>query len=146
MGKVVIVSDLHLGITSANAISEMVYAIEAEKPDLTVLAGDIGEGLENFRACLKLFAHIPGDVAVIAGNHDVWALTDVSSQELWERALPDAVKDVGMIWLEETDWRYGAVAVVGSLAWYDYSAADPKHSRGFSCSDLRRTTASKTRF
>jgi hypothetical protein len=29
-----------------------------------------------------------------------------------------------MIWLEEEVWREGGVVVAGTLAWYDYSAAD----------------------
>ncbi len=71
------------------------------------------------------FRGIPGEIAVLAGNHDVWARENYSSQELWERFLPKAVENAGMIWLEETVWRCRTVAVVGSLAWYDYSAADP---------------------
>jgi hypothetical protein len=30
-----------------------------------------------------------------------------------------------MIWLEDAVWRREDLAVVGTLAWYDYSAADP---------------------
>jgi predicted phosphohydrolase len=102
-----------------------VEEIATEEPSLTVLAGDIGEGLPNIIACLKLFADLPGDIAVLAGNHDVWARAGYSSQELWERYLPEAVQAAGMLWLEEAVWRHDETAVVGSLAWYDYSAADP---------------------
>jgi len=31
-----------------------------------------------------------------------------------------------MLWLEGAVWRRAGVAVVGSLAWYDYSAVDPR--------------------
>jgi hypothetical protein len=30
-----------------------------------------------------------------------------------------------MIWLEDATWRRDGVAVVGSMAWYDYTAVDP---------------------
>jgi predicted phosphohydrolase len=43
-----------------------------------VLAGDIGEGLPNVVECLRLFAQLPGEVAVLAGNHDVWARANYS--------------------------------------------------------------------
>lgn len=121
---IVVTSDLHLGITKEAHIKQLAERIEMEQPDLTVLAGDIGEGLQNFRACLSLFSRLPGVVAVLAGNHDVWA-RDHHSQDLWERHLPEAVRDAGMLWLEDAIWRQDGVAVIGSIAWYDYSAVDP---------------------
>ena len=125
MARIVITSDLHLGITSVAILRTLVSTIAAEEPDLTVLAGDIGEGMLNVVECLKLFAQLPGEVAVLAGNHDVWARANYSSQDLWERRLPEAVQAASMLWLEETVWQRDGVAVAGSLAWYDYSAADP---------------------
>ncbi len=123
---IVVTSDLHLGITTAAEIEALVERIAAEQPILTVLAGDIGEGLPNVQACLRLFAGLPGEVAVLMGNHDLWVHPGgPSTQALWERALPDVVAEVGMIWLEDATWRHGDLAVVGSIAWYDYSAADP---------------------
>ncbi len=129
MTKIVITSDLHLGITKREEIEPLVAAISAEGPDLTVIAGDIGEGVVNIRDCLALFQGAPGEIAVIGGNHDVWALSapwklgEPGSQEMWERALPGAVRDAGMRWLETEDWRAGSLAVAGSIAWYDYSGA-----------------------
>jgi len=125
MAKIVITSDLHLGITSAATLSMLVEVIAAEEPILTVLAGDIGEGLPNIVKCLELFAHIPGEVAVLAGNHDLWTQVEYSSQELWEKQLPEVVQAAGMLWLEGTSWQRDGIAVAGSLAWYDYSAVDP---------------------
>ena len=129
MTKIVITSDLHLGITKREEIEPLVAAISAERPDLTVIAGDIGEGEANIRDCLALFKGMTGEVAVIGGNHDVWALSapwrlgGQSSQEMWERALPDAVREAGMLWLESQSWRAGGLAVAASIAWYDYSGA-----------------------
>ncbi|MGZ3664090.1 MAG: metallophosphoesterase [Ktedonobacterales bacterium] len=121
---IVVTSDLHLGITKEAPLRQLAERIETEQPTLTVLAGDIGEGIQNFRACLSLFSRLPGTVAVLAGNHDVWARGH-HSQDLWERHLPEAVRDAGMLWLEDDSWQQGGVAVVGSIAWYDYSAVDP---------------------
>ena len=125
MSTIVVTSDLHLGITKAEPIQALAAAIAAEQPDLTVLAGDLGEGLARIRECLALFASLPGRVAVLAGNHDVWSFRGgPSSQRMWEEYLPAVVRDAGMLWLEDESWRAGELAVAGSLAWYDYSAVD----------------------
>ncbi len=126
MTKIVVTSDPHLGITPPEIVEVLATDIAAEQPHLTVLAGDLGEGLSNFIRCLALFRGLPGEVAVLAGNHDVWAREGHSSQDLWERELPAAVRDAGMLWLEEAVWRREGVAVLGSLAWYDYSAVDAR--------------------
>ncbi|HEX9037111.1 MAG TPA: metallophosphoesterase [Ktedonobacterales bacterium] len=129
MTKIVITSDLHLGITTAAEIEPLVAAIAAERPDLTVIAGDIGEGETLIRDCLALFEGMPGEVAALGGNHDVWALSapwklgGPDSQTMWEQVLPGAVRDAGMRWLEAREWRAGGLAVTGSIAWYDYSGA-----------------------
>lgn len=125
MARVVITSDLHLGITTAAEIEALAQRIAAERPDLTVLAGDIGEGLPAFRACLDLFTALPGKVAVLAGNHDLWSRAGELSEDLWRQALPDAAQAAGMLWLEDSVWRSNGLAVTGSIAWYDYTAADP---------------------
>lgn len=125
MAKIVITSDLHLGITSPATLSMLADVIADEEPVLTVLAGDIGEGLPEIVECLKLFARVPGEVAVLAGNHDLWTQIGYSSRELWEKYLPEVVQAAGMLWLEGTTWQYDGIAVAGSLAWYDYSAVDP---------------------
>ncbi|HET8905355.1 MAG TPA: metallophosphoesterase [Ktedonobacterales bacterium] len=124
MARIVVTSDLHLGITTEQELQALAEQIAAEQPDLTVLAGDIGEGLANVRNGLQLFADLPGDVAVVMGNHDLW-MHGNDSQELWDNLLPAAVRDAGMIWLEDTIWTRDSVGVVGSMAWYDYSAVDP---------------------
>lgn len=125
MTRVVVTSDLHLGITTEEQIRAVRDRIAAEAPDLTVLAGDVGEGLPNVERCLRLFADLPGQRAVLAGNHDVWARAARHSQALLERDLPRIVLGAGALWLEDVIWRKDDLAVAGSLAWYDYSAADP---------------------
>jgi predicted phosphohydrolase len=125
MTKVIITSDLHLGITTAEEITPMVAAIAAERPDLTIIAGDIGKRLGDIRACLALFADMPGEKAALAGNHDLWKHDDDHSADLWERSVPEAVRAAGMLWLEDANWTRDGLAVVGSIAWYDYTGADP---------------------
>jgi 3',5'-cyclic AMP phosphodiesterase CpdA len=123
MPRICVTSDVHLGLTSEAVVETLVGAIAAERPDLTVIAGDVAEGLPAFRRCLAIFARLPGDLGVIAGNHDLWARQGASSEQLWSTALPAATREAGMIYLEDEDWRRDGVAVVSTIAWYDYSSA-----------------------
>lgn len=125
MTRIVVTSDLHLGITPEDAIRALAIQIATERPDLTVLAGDLGERPDNFVRCLGIFAGLHGRVGVLSGNHDVWSRRRHTSQSLFERELPQATREIGLLWLEDSLWSLNDVAVVGSLAWYDYSAADP---------------------
>lgn len=154
MTTIAITSDLHLGITKQEEIEPLVAAIAAERPDFTVIGGDIGEGEANIRDCLALFQGIPGEVAALGGNHDVWALSapwklgGPDSVEMWERALPGAVKDAGMLWLEDSEWRSAGLAVVGTIAWYDYTGASediPPQTEQYWV-DLKRTMHPDAKF
>ena len=133
MVRVAVASDLHFDLaghlTSPATVAALVEEIRAAEPAAVVLAGDLGHPLENFRRCLAAFQSIGVPVAVLAGNHDVWRdEVGLGSRELWEHGLADVTRDAGMLWLEDAELRIGDVAVVGSMAWYDYSAA-PEHLR-----------------
>ncbi len=128
MTRIVITSDLHLGITTTDEIAPLVAQIAAEQPDLTIIAGDIGKRLGDISACLAMFQTVPGQVAALAGNHDLWRHGDDHSADLWERSVPDAVRTAGMLWLEDENWRRDGLGVAGSIAWYDYTGADPSIS------------------
>lgn len=67
-------------------------------------------------------------MAVLAGNHDVWRdrSLDIGSEQLFTEVLPRVCTDLGALWLEGACCRLGDVSVVGSMAWYDYSAIDPQ--------------------
>ncbi len=147
MAKIIVTSDLHLGITESPLLNQLRMTIAAQRPDLTILAGDLGEPLNNFTECLRIFTGLPGSTAVLPGNHDVWAREGGQSQELLEHQLPSVTKAAGMLWLEDSVWRADGLAVVGSMAWYDYSAADPSlpaNMRDFSL--MKRMLNNDSRF
>ena len=86
-----------------------------------MLAGDIGHPLRLFRRALQLFAALPCPRLALAGNHDLY-YGEFDSRTLWQQALPEAARAEGFSWLEDEVVRLGNVAVVGTMAWYDYSA------------------------
>jgi predicted phosphohydrolase len=122
MPCICVTSDLHVGITPEPLIRALAGAIAAEGPDLTILAGDLGKGLSAFRRCLALFSAVPGQLAALAGNHDLWSREGQSIEQLWSTELPAATREAGALWLEEDGWSRDGVGVVGSIAWYGYSA------------------------
>jgi hypothetical protein len=80
MAGVVVTSDLRMGITDEDVLRRHTAAIVAERPDLAALAGDIGEGLERFRACLGIFQGLPSEVAVLAREGEPLAVHVINSE------------------------------------------------------------------
>ncbi len=130
--RIAATSDLHFDpdnkvLTPPTLIAAAADAFLAQQqnqpPDLVILAGDLGHGRRNFQECVEIFTKRCKNVAVIAGNHDVWRDPEEehTSWHMWEHELPRICRDVGAIWLEQQDIQLGALRVVGSMAWYDYS-------------------------
>ncbi|MCC6751366.1 MAG: metallophosphoesterase [Deltaproteobacteria bacterium] len=131
--RLLVTSDVHLDfgghLTLRSTIDAMVSRMAAERPDALVLAGDLAHGFAAFEACLDAFAPLGVPTGVVAGNHDVWRDVDrhVPSRALWETELKRATRQREFAWLEEDTLRVGSLAVIGSLVWYDYSAALPDY-------------------
>jgi hypothetical protein len=127
MPRIAITSDLHFDVTgeltSPDEVLRVAEQIRESHPDAAVLAGDIGHPLDNFRLCLDVLAPRCRRMGVIPGNHDVWRDRQFGSKELWERVLPEETTNRGLSWIEEEPIVVERVAIVGSMAWYDYSAA-----------------------
>jgi hypothetical protein len=122
--RLAITSDLHLPITPAKKIAELAGEIAAFTPDALIVAGDVGESVIEFEACLELLKPTGCPMLVLAGNHDLWC-RDAPSRRLWEHVLRDVVRRCGGVWLEAGAFVMDGVAITGTIAWYDYSAADP---------------------
>jgi predicted phosphohydrolase len=128
--RIVVTADIHYDEGWEPAFTELARNIAAEEPDVLLIAGDLGEPLENFEAALALFDDLPCPKGVVAGNHDVWHRDGpYTSQQLWDEMLPAAVRRHGSVWLEEDDIVLGGIAICGTVGWYDYSGRDP--SLGF---------------
>jgi hypothetical protein len=126
MPRIVVTSDTHLGITTVPELLKLVESIRREQPDAVVIAGDIGEGVENVEIVLNEFRSLGVPVAACAGNHDLWNHDKRHpSEKMWKEILPDVARSSGGVWLDGENLIVDGIAVVGSVAWYDYSAQDP---------------------
>lgn len=72
MVKIAQISDLHFGSTDAAAVAALSGALEAEKPDLTVVSGDLTQSgrKSEFEAAAAFLAGLDGRVLSVPGNHD----------------------------------------------------------------------------
>jgi hypothetical protein len=133
--RLAVTSDLHFDLgghlTSPTEVELLVGRVVADRPDILVLAGDLGHGLANLRGCLQAFRNAAPVVAVLAGNHDLWRdeHEGLGSLDLFERVLPALCTELGAVWLEGTSVTLGPIAVAGTMAWYDYSGIDAAHAR-----------------
>jgi hypothetical protein len=126
MTRIVVTADTHLGITDYPRVQKLVADIRAQHPDLVAIAGDIGEGAENIGVALDGFAGLGVPICACAGNHDLWNHDKKHpSRLLWEQILPAVAESSGTVWLDRGNLIHKGIAIVGSVAWYDYSAQDP---------------------
>jgi hypothetical protein len=124
--KLAFTSDLHLPMTPPTVIAQLAQEIAASEPDVLAVAGDIGEGLAAIEECLRILtAAVLCPVVAVAGNHDLWLHEPPRlTRERWSTHLPETVRKAGAIWLEGEAFVVKGIALVGTIAWYDYSAAD----------------------
>lgn len=132
MPTAIITSDLHLGLDPLVSIQFLKDKIVQHDPAVIIIAGDIGESVKNFRACLSLFSYVKCPVGVMIGNHDLYAYDKkYPSEELWTKVLPRIVKKLGLVWMEEENIVINGTAFIGTIGWYDYSSKTLKVSDRF---------------
>jgi len=133
--RIAVTADLHWGaLPPGDAATRALAAyVAGARPDLLIIAGDIGEG-EHFGACLALFARLECPRLLVPGNHDLWTrVPGGSSLELYEHRLPGAAREHGFHYLDHAPYLgpEAGVAIAGSINWYDYSFADPALEREY---------------
>lgn len=124
--RIVVTADIHYTEGWEPVFIEMAQLISAKKPDVFLIAGDLGEPLDNFEAALSLFVDLQCPKGIVAGNHDVWYRDGpYTSQQLWKEMLPASAHKYGYVWLESENIILDHVAICGTTGWYDYSGRDP---------------------
>jgi len=125
--RLAITADLHWGIRPAGdeATRLLVSSLEADPPDILVIAGDIGAD-EDFGPCLELFAQLPARKVLVPGNHDIWVRAGDprgDSLEVYREHLPALCRTLEFHYLDDGPLLFpeADLALVGSMNWYDYS-------------------------
>jgi 3',5'-cyclic AMP phosphodiesterase CpdA len=123
-------SDFHIDASETNrkAVENIAERMRAAAPDVVVIAGDVGNTLEQLGETLTFFSDLCVPKFFVAGNHDVWveeANPDIDSREKYEVRVPRVCDQFGFTDLSREPVIIDNVGFVGSLGWYDYSFADP---------------------
>ena len=98
--RILITADLHYRPSQRDAFIAFAGWVAAQRPDCLVVAGDVGHPLRLFQRALQLFAELDCPKLLLAGNHDLYR-GESDSRTLWERALPEATRAEGFVWLED---------------------------------------------
>jgi predicted phosphohydrolase len=126
--KIIITADIHFEFREARlAMPGFLERLQSEKADVIVAAGDLGVW-HAYGECLNALSSVaPKTRLALAGNHDLWISSKrcPSSKDLWHITLPSMARTEGWEWFEDGLKVIENVAIVGSIAWYDYSAAPP---------------------
>ena len=123
---VAVTADLLMGAASPPSIHSLIDALAASRADAVVLAGNIGENdgqIGQFFKRLRQAVACP--IGFVPGNQDLFYRNETSSEALLGTHLPALCKAHGVQFLPGNPLTIGSIGIVGSLAWYDYSAADP---------------------
>lgn len=119
-------ADWHYPQGTPAAIADLGARLAALSPAAVIVAGDAVEdaAVETLpRALALLRGHYRGPLGFVCGNHELYVGPGDSSSDLFHTRLPAIVRDAGGVWLEDDPLDLaGGVRILGSLAWYDYSA------------------------
>ena len=134
--KILFTADMHLNIETRSSrgltiLEEFAEAVEREKPDAVVIAGDLStpsRAVPHIAAIRKAAGDRP--LAVTLGNHDFWTgsvagkdfhLLENTITEFWEKPC----RDNNVILLDRENALWGEIAIVGGYGHFDLGLAWP---------------------
>jgi predicted phosphohydrolase len=99
--------------------------LKQDPPDVLVLGGDIGAG-KHFGECLTLFDDLSCRKVLVPGNHDIWVEAHDErgdSLQVYRHHLPALSAAHDFHYLDHAPLLLpeAALALAGSINWYDYS-------------------------
>lgn len=116
MRRIVHISDLHFGRESPELLAPLLDAIEAARPDLIAVTGDLTQRARpaQFRAAAEFLAALPAPTLCVPGNHDIpLDRPDLRFSRPFARYRRHLSPDLAPVWSDE------ALSVQG------FNTADP---------------------
>ena len=135
--KILFTADLHLNIHAPNprsgrsAMEDFAEAIRREKPEVVVVAGDIGTASHAARHLTEI-RNAVGDrpLAITLGNHDFWLPSICHAQfsnldQVVTRFWREPARDLDIVLLDRENLDLGEIAVAGCYGHFDLGHAEP---------------------
>ena len=135
--KILFTADLHLNIHASNprsgrsAMEDFAEAIRREKPNVVVVAGDIGAAGHAARHLTEI-RNAVGDrpLAITLGNHDFWLSSIGHAQfsnldQVVTRYWREPARDLNIVLLDSENLDLGEIVVVGCYGHFDLGHAEP---------------------
>lgn len=128
--RILLTADVHLDSKPSN-YDTIRQAIETHRPELFIVAGNIGSPL-NARSSLKMLKEAAGStpVAICLGSHDHWLPPEywekypspsTVREKLWQPALSES----GMLGLDFQNLATDSVIITGGYGHFDLGFRDP---------------------
>jgi predicted phosphodiesterase len=131
-----ITADLHWGLAKCEAGNlSLVKGLQQNPPQLLLVGGDLGAD-SHFGDCLDALATIDCQVALVAGNHDIWVRQEDlrgNSWTVYDSLLPAECEKRGFHYLDHGPLLlpHLGLGIVGSMNWYDHTWATEELARRF---------------
>jgi len=137
MKEILFTADLHLNIDATNprsgctAMEDFAQTILREKPDVVVVAGDIGAAGHAARHLTEI-RNAVGDrpLAITLGNHDFWLSSIGHAQfshldQVVTRFWREPARDLDIVLLDHENLDLGETVVAGCYGHFDLGHAEP---------------------
>ena len=137
MKEILFTADLHLNINATNprsgrsAMEDFAEAILREKPDVVVVAGDIGAAGHAARHLTEIRNAVGNrPLAITLGNHDFWLSSIGHAQfshldQVVTRFWREPARDLDIVLLDRKNLDLGEIVVAGCYGHFDLGHAEP---------------------
>ena len=136
--RLALTSDLHVE-HHPEVVPLVAARVEALRPDVLIVAGDVSSKLESLEAALAALGKAAPHLVFVAGNHDLWTLPGApTSRQRYERDIPAACARAGARAVGGEPFVIDGVVFCGVTGWYDYSLRNRELDATFTRADYER--------